>query len=188
MLLDRALDHADVLIEQPRRARGVRLGLGRDLRLQLRLGLLRAGAARPARARLSASSVSRRACASRSACACSSRRCCSAFSAATRSCFLALRFLARALLVGDALLLALLREPLLLGGLAPLAVLALLALPFLARGFVALGLLALDGRLIDDDSLNRRRGDDRHARPLDAPWEADDDGRQRLRRAARTTI
>ena len=87
------------------------------------------------------------------------------------------RLLPRKLLVGDTLPLALLLRPFLLGGLAALTLLALLPLALLARGLLARRLLTLDGRLIDDGSLDGRRSCDRHPRSFAAPRDADDDAR-----------
>src|SRR6185503_12619035 len=131
-------DHEHVLVEKTRRTRGVRLGLGRDLRLQLRLGLLPpALLGRPLLGFLAVAARLR----FRFLLLALLRR---PFVGEALLLF-ALRVLARALLGGDALLLALIGQALLLGRFAPLPLLALLLLPFLPRRRFLLGLLALDG-------------------------------------------
>ncbi len=150
----------DVLIEQARRSRRIRLGLVRELRCQHPISAC-CCAARAARPRASSA-------ASRSRCACASRLALlarlaargvplAALSAATRSrsfcaassrarCSAATRCSSRCCACA-----------LLLGRFATLAVLALLALALLSRGVLARLLLALDRRRVDDRADDRRR-------------------------------
>jgi hypothetical protein len=178
MLLDLVFDHADVLIEQPRIARGVPLGFERELLLELRFGLLAAALlglfARTFLGRFALALRLLLAFASHTL-ALGLRLALAAlllgFLGRDAVAFLLLGLLAGAPIGGHSLLLA-------LGRLAPLTLLTLLLRPRLPRRFLARGLLPLDGRLIDDHALNRRRGCHGHARPLDPPREPDDDGRR----------
>src|SRR5918993_592589 len=175
--LDLTFDAEDVLIEQAGLACRVRFGLGRNLRLELRLGrllaALRGQLARPLIGLLALALRLRFALGSGLLVA----PLLGGLLGGDTLRFLARIFVTRALRVRNALLLALRRHALLLGRLTALPLRALLLLPLLARGFLARCSFSLDGGLVDNDPLNRRRRGDRHARPLHAPWQPDGDDR-----------